>query len=104
MSPGADGDLLKLSVGELKKQLFWCGSAVPAGHLEKADLVEAVRRAREEKADRDRKKAVAEEAQKKAQEQKEEEQRWQERKKAASRPAPRPLDYEQKQDKSSQDV
>lgn len=34
--------LLKLSVGELKRRLFWAGGTVPAGHLEKTDLVAAL--------------------------------------------------------------
>lgn len=41
----AEEDLSRLSVGELKRRLFWVGAVVPAGHLEKADLVAALKEA-----------------------------------------------------------
>jgi len=50
----ADGkgqeDLAKLSVGEIKRRLRWAGAPVPAGHLEKAELVSALRVALQAKA------------------------------------------------------
>lgn len=56
--PAADGggqcvdDPAKLSVGELKKRIFWAGGVVPSGLLEKSDLVAALKTALVDKAER----------------------------------------------------
>ena len=40
--------LESLSVGDLKKRLFWVGASLPDGHIEKSDLVAAVGKAEAE--------------------------------------------------------
>jgi len=42
----AKEDLNKLSVTELKRRIFWVGGNIPAGHLEKSDLVIALQNAK----------------------------------------------------------
>ena len=44
--------LESLSVGDLKKRLFWVGASLPDGHIEKSDLVAAVRKAEAEQEDK----------------------------------------------------
>lgn len=48
----ATEDLAKLSIAELKKRLFWVGASMPSGHIEKTDLVHAVKLAEEASAKR----------------------------------------------------
>lgn len=85
-------ELSKLSVGELKKRLFWCGASAPSGHLEKSDLIAAVRKAQVEK------------GVKKVEDQRKAEQAKYQTQAGVVRPAPRPLNYEQKQDTKVQEV
>ena len=49
--------LESLSVSDLKKRLFWVGASLPDGHIEKADLVAAVRAAEAEQEEKFAKKS-----------------------------------------------
>lgn len=80
-------DLSKLSVGDLKKRLFFAGVTLPAGHLEKADLIAAVQKAQ---AERSEKQAVARTCQAEDERQRE----TAEKCKGVVRPDPKPLNYE----------
>eukprot|EP00445_Apocalathium_hangoei_P024711 CAMPEP_0203924322 /NCGR_PEP_ID=MMETSP0359-20131031/64080_1 /ASSEMBLY_ACC=CAM_ASM_000338 /TAXON_ID=268821 /ORGANISM="Scrippsiella Hangoei, Strain SHTV-5" /LENGTH=323 /DNA_ID=CAMNT_0050852533 /DNA_START=89 /DNA_END=1057 /DNA_ORIENTATION=- len=88
----AEEDPSNLSIGELKKQLRWLGASLPAGGLEKSDLVAALKKARAEKADQDRQK-----------EEKVQQQRQEKLQPGVPRES-RPLDYEQKISKEKQEV
>eukprot|EP00438_Fugacium_kawagutii_P000582 Skav211996 [mRNA] locus=scaffold2069:143463:145088:- [translate_table: standard] len=51
--------LESLSVGDLKKRLFWVGASLPDGHIEKSDLVTAVRKAEAEQEEKFAKKGTS---------------------------------------------
>eukprot|EP00927_Polykrikos_kofoidii_P054776 TRINITY_DN49147_c0_g1_i1.p1 TRINITY_DN49147_c0_g1~~TRINITY_DN49147_c0_g1_i1.p1 ORF type:complete len:735 (+),score=150.14 TRINITY_DN49147_c0_g1_i1:80-2206(+) len=80
-----DGEFSRLSVGELKKRLFWAGATMPSGHLEKADLVSAVRQAEAEKKISDAKNAADKEK---------ESSRQESAKQSAPRVEPRPISFD----------
>jgi len=87
-------DLGKLSVGELKKQLFWLGASVPSGHIEKSDLVAALKAAR---LDRERHKSTEPPSKQQQRQQKQQQQ-------GVLRPEPRPLDYDVKHSTEAKEV
>ena len=55
---GMEQNLESLSVADLKKRLFWLGASLPDGHIEKSDLVAAVRKADAEQEEKFAKKGL----------------------------------------------
>ena len=55
---GMEQNLESLSVADLKKSLFWLGASLPDGHIEKSDLVAAVRKAEAEQEEKFAKKGL----------------------------------------------
>lgn len=84
----SDAELSKLSVAELRKQIFWCGASLPSGHLEKSDLVAALRKHFVEGEQREAAK-LAQKRQVHA---------------GVPRPEPKPLNYDHKAPKEQQET
>lgn len=88
-----------MSVSELRRNIFWAGGAVPTGHLEKSDLVAALRKALVEKEQKE-----VEKAEKAKKERDAKFEKYEKAYNGVPRADARPLNYEQKQPKEQQEV